>query len=156
MQFLAKFFAWYSLRTEDKELISKYLSISGKLFNTLIIDNDIDSFRDARSVFRLTKSLFEIKRIKIIQKTKDTFAKIVNTLSRLFYFVFWFFDNIYIMIKLLNSQSPNKREFYRILSRRFQLIGQFLYLIYCIKTLRRTYTDESDLKVAALNKMTVK
>jgi len=29
-------------------------------------------------------------------------------------------------------------------------------LIYCVKTLRRTYTDESDLKVAALNKMTVK
>ena len=31
-----------------------------------------------------------------------------------------------------------------------------MFLIYCIKTLRKTYTDESDLKVAALNKMTVK
>jgi hypothetical protein len=41
-------------------------------------------------------------------------------------------------------------------SRRFQLLAQLLFLIYCIKTLRRTYTDESDLKVAALNKMTVK
>lgn len=30
-----------------------------------------------------------------------------------------------------------------------------MFLIYCIKTLRKTYTDESDLKVAALNKMTV-
>ena len=28
-------------------------------------------------------------------------------------------------------------------------------MIYCIKTLRKTYTDESDLKVAALDKMTV-
>jgi hypothetical protein len=42
------------------------------------------------------------------------------------------------------------------LSRRFHLIGQLLFLIYCVKTLRRTYTDESDMKVAALNKMTVK
>jgi hypothetical protein len=31
-----------------------------------------------------------------------------------------------------------------------------LFLIYCVKTLRKTYTDESDLKVAALNKMTVR
>ena len=30
------------------------------------------------------------------------------------------------------------------------------FLIYCCKTLRKTYTDESDLKVAALNKMTVR
>lgn len=35
-------------------------------------------------------------------------------------------------------------------------MGQLLFLIYCVKTLRRIYTDESDLKVAALNKMTVK
>ena len=31
-----------------------------------------------------------------------------------------------------------------------------MFLIYCLKTLRKTYTDESDLKVAALNRMTVK
>lgn len=36
------------------------------------------------------------------------------------------------------------------------LIGLALFLVYCCKTLRKTYTDESDLKVAALNKMTVK
>ena len=28
-------------------------------------------------------------------------------------------------------------------------------MLYCVKTLRKTYTDESDLKVAALDKMTV-
>jgi hypothetical protein len=42
------------------------------------------------------------------------------------------------------------------LSRWFWLIGLALFLIYCCKTLRKTYTDESDLKVAALNKMTVR
>jgi hypothetical protein len=42
------------------------------------------------------------------------------------------------------------------LSKLFWLIGLALFLAYCCKTLRKTYTDESDLKVAALNKMTVK
>lgn len=41
------------------------------------------------------------------------------------------------------------------LSRIFWLFGIIMFMIYCIKTLRKTYTDESDLKVAALDKMTV-
>ena len=47
-------------------------------------------------------------------------------------------------------------EKFRKLSRMFWLAGLFLFLIYCGKTIRKTYTDESDLKVAALNKMTVR
>ena len=35
------------------------------------------------------------------------------------------------------------------------LFGIITFMIYCLKTLRKTYTDESDLKVAALDKMTV-
>jgi hypothetical protein len=31
-----------------------------------------------------------------------------------------------------------------------------MFLIYCVKILRKTYSDESDLKVAAVNKMTVR
>jgi hypothetical protein len=30
------------------------------------------------------------------------------------------------------------------------------FLVYCVKILRKTYTDESDLKVAAVGKMTVR
>jgi hypothetical protein len=48
------------------------------------------------------------------------------------------------------------RENIKRISRIFWLLGLTMFLIYCIKTLRKTYTDESDLKVAALNKMTVK
>jgi hypothetical protein len=36
------------------------------------------------------------------------------------------------------------------------LCGLSLLLVYTCKTIRKTYTDESDLKVAALNKMTVR
>ena len=60
------------------------------------------------------------------------------------------------MFKLIKPNNLETRYFVQTLSRRFQLIGQLLFLIYCVKTLRRTYTDESDMKVAALNKMTVK
>jgi hypothetical protein len=48
------------------------------------------------------------------------------------------------------------KYFFRRLSRKCWLIGIILILIYCAKILRKTYTDESDLKVAALNKMTVR
>ena len=77
-------------------------------------------------------------------------------MSRLFYLFFWLFDNIQVLFKLVKPNNLTTRYFVQTLSRRFQLIGQLLFLIYCVKTLRRTYTDESDMKVAALNKMTVK
>jgi hypothetical protein len=48
------------------------------------------------------------------------------------------------------------RDYFRTLSRKSWLIGILLFLIYCVKVLRKTYTDESDLKVAAVNKMTVR
>lgn len=70
--------------------------------------------------------------------------------------VFWLLDNIYIVMKMLNVSTGEQRLLVKTVSRRFQIVGQLLFLIYCVKTLRRTYTDESDLKVAALNKMTVK
>ena len=92
----------------------------------------------------------------IRERTSDRFARVVNILSRLFYMFFWFFDNIQILFKMIKPNNLETRYFVQTLSRRFQLIGQLLFLIYCVKTLRRTYTDESDMKVAALNKMTVK
>jgi hypothetical protein len=55
----------------------------------------LENLRDARSVFRLSKSIFEVKRIKLIsERTKDPFAKIVNIASRGLYFVFWLLDNV--------------------------------------------------------------
>jgi Peroxisomal biogenesis factor 11 (PEX11) len=109
--------------------------------------------RDARSVFRLSKSLFEVKRIKLIlAQSHDAFAIVISTLSRLCYFFFFLLDNLHILGKLLGVKS----EYFMGLSRRCQLVGQGLFLVYCAKTLRRTQTDESDLKVAALNRMTVR
>ncbi|TNV74269.1 hypothetical protein FGO68_gene12609 [Halteria grandinella] len=144
LQFFAKYLAWKAKKGGDALNMIRYLQIS-------------ETFRDARSVFRLSKSIFEIKRIKqIFAKTEDPFGRIVNVVSRVMYFAFWLLDNIYILLKMTNQGEDGSRQFIRSLSKRFQFIGQLLFLIYCLKTLRRTYTDESDLKVAALNKMTVK
>ncbi len=69
----------------------------------------------------------------------------------------WLFDNISIVIKMSGVKTGQyDRDYFRTLSRKCWLIGILLFLIYCVKVLRKTYTDESDLKVAAVNKMTVK
>ena len=45
---------------------------------------------------------------------------------------------------------------FRKLAKVCWMLGLSLFLVICCKIIRKTYTDESDLKVAALNKMTVK
>lgn len=104
----------------------------------------------------------------------DKFTLITNATSRAFYLLFWFFDNLYILTKLLNVGSqtiPGRTGFadfkpsserlaawstlFWKISRVWWLLGIIMFMIYCVKTLRKTYTDESDLKVGAINKMTV-
>ena len=64
---------------------------------------------------------------------------------------------MYILFKYLDIHSDSvSKEQFRKVSRVFWLFGLATFLIYCVKTLLKTYRDESDLKVAALNKMTVK
>ena len=102
LQFLAKFMAWQSLRLGYKDQVERYRHIAGK-YPYL---NWLEQFRDARSVFRLSKSIFEIKRIKLIaHKTDDTFGKVVNIISRALYGVFWLLDNAYILMKMVNISS---------------------------------------------------
>lgn len=108
--------------------------------------------------------MFEIKRMQIIyENSEDKFSIIMNIVSRFFYMFHWFFDNVYIIMKLSHTQLPKwlmdlgvDRDSLRALSRKSWLIGISLFLVYCVKILRKTYTDESDLKVAAVNKMTVR
>ena len=81
----------------------------------------------------------------------------MNICSRFFYLLHWLFDNTSIILKLINVKIGNySSEDFRRLSRKCWMIGILVFLVYCIKVLRKTYTDESDLKVAAVNKMTVK
>jgi hypothetical protein len=96
--------------------------------------------------------------MKCIKQT-DQFTLITNVLSRACYFMHWLFDNIYILTKILNTTRNPRVDYWSILCRQISrvwwLAGLLTFLGYCLKTLRKTYTDESDLKVAALDKMTV-
>jgi len=145
-EYFNKALAWHYLRT-NAELSVSYFLISEKT-------------RECRQIFRLFKWLFEIKRIQLIaSSTTDRFSKVSNALSRSFYLLHFFFENAYIVAKYSNLQYawpkfPMTRL--RRMSRGFWLLGLAFFLVYCLKTLRKTYTDESDLKVAALNKMTVR
>jgi hypothetical protein len=103
----------------------------------------------------MLKSALEVKRIHIIRDFSiDKFSAVINVISRASYFIHWICDNFYVLSKIgfINSST---RVFY-IISRVCWLIGLFLFCVYCMKTLRKTYNDESDLKVAAIDKMTVK
>ena len=110
-------------------------------------------------MFRLFKSLFEVKRIQLIAtSSSDRFSRVANISSRAFYCLHYAFENVFIIARACNFQRFWPQfpvDQLRKLSRACWLVGLALFLIYCLKTLRKTYTDESDLKVAALNKMTV-
>ena len=99
----------------------------------------------------------EIKRIKMILMIhKDKFSLITNIISRIFYLIYYIFDNLYILSHITNTEIPGLPSKYLSKAAKMAwLVGLIAFLVYCIKTLRKTYTDESDLKVAALNKMTV-
>ena len=146
VQYLAKFLAWYHLK-KDAKLSLTYLNIS-------------EQMREARQLFRLFKSLFEVKRVHMIyESSSDPFSRVANISSRTFYCLHYLFENVFITTKACNLQYKYTwfpTETFRKWSRAFWLLGLALFLIYCCKTLRKTYTDESDLKVAALNKMTVR
>jgi len=79
--------------------------------------------------------------------------------------MYWLFDNIQIVTRIMNKRENGKSRnaliyyysvLFRKMSRVWWLGGIIMFMIYCVKTLRKTYTDESDLKVAALDKMTVR
>ena len=146
IQYLAKFMAWYVRPHSVKEELN-YLLFSEKI-------------KESRQIFRLLKSLFEVKRIELIYKSNtDYFSRVTNITSRGFYLAYYLFDNIYIFGKCMSLHKILpfvKLEKVRRWARTCWLVGLALLLIYTCKTIRKTYTDESDLKVAALNKMTVR
>ena len=145
-QFFTKFLSWWHLKDCTTTSLN-YLLISEKV-------------KETRQLFRIFKFLFEIKRIQLIYNSNtDKFSRIMNISSRGFYFLYYALDNLYIYGKCtsIHKRTTNfSLEKLRQLSRIFWFLGLLLLLIYTIKTIRKTYTDESDLKVAALNKMTVK
>ena len=178
-QYFFRFLSWRLMKNAKNMLSANPTLREDKGFTAQVESLNINSLRffavsctlyDSRSMFRLFKSLFEVKRISIILqcvKTTDKFTLVTNVFSRAAYLFFWLFDNLYILIKLFNVKmtkqgyKPSSEYFNKLsvyfwkMSRVCWLIGIIMFMIYCIKTLRKTYTDESDLKVGSIGRMTV-
>ena len=91
-QYFAKLLAWFHLR-KNTELSITYLEVSERT-------------RAARQMFRLLKSLFEVKRIQLIaNSSSDRFSRIANITSRACYCLHYLFENVYIIAKACNFQK---------------------------------------------------
>ena len=91
----------------------------------------------------------------ITKKKTDTFSLVSNVGSRGFYSLRWLVDNLYVLSKI-GFGPKRSTAFFKVVSRQLWLMAILCYLVYCIYTVRKTYNDESDLKVAAVEFMTVK
>ena len=64
-----------------------------------------EAMREARQLFRLFKSLFEVKRIHMIyESNSDRFSRVANIQSRSFYCLHYLFENVFIATKACNLQ----------------------------------------------------
>lgn len=63
--------------------------------------NYAESVKDARKLFRLFKSIVEYQKlIDILLDDEDNLLKIFRVLGQIFFFFYWFFDNISIVLKI--------------------------------------------------------
>ena len=61
----------------------------------------LDSIKDARKLFRLFKSIIEYQAlVDILLDENDNLLKIFRVLRQIFFFFYWFFDNISIAYKV--------------------------------------------------------
>ena len=57
--------------------------------------------KDARKIFRLFKSIIEYQKlVDILLDDEDNLLKIFRVLGQVFFFFYWFFDNISIVYKI--------------------------------------------------------
>ena len=65
--------------------------------------------RDARKLFRLFKTINEVKKIKDLMKQEPTVDNSLNIMVRGFFGVYWFFDNLNILSKIKILQHDSKQ-----------------------------------------------
>ena len=65
--------------------------------------------RDARKLFRLFKTINEVKKIQDLLKAELTTENVLSILVRVFFGIYWFFDNLNILSKIkILSHDPKR------------------------------------------------
>lgn len=81
----------------------RWLILLTSVFHTFsyILTIISEAVKDARKIFRLFKSIIEYQKlVDILLDDEDNLLKIFRVLGQVFFFFYWFFDNISIVYKI--------------------------------------------------------
>ena len=134
-------------KTEGRDKVCKTIQYGSRLLKVLNENGDKATYQmfanlqasmaDARKLFRLAKSLLEYHKLQQLLNSKTSGTKlIVNILCRVSFFIYWIFDNLFILTKTKFLSSFDKA--------RMQLrAGQFwtLGLIFSLINVGMTYFE---------------
>jgi peroxin-11B len=113
----------FSNKTEARDKFTKAIQYSAKIIAWSISNYNKSLFkrfnevylmtRDSRKIFRLFRSVQEIKtindKIKDLLSKSDKFTVLCDIFSRIGYLIHWIYDNFFILahVKIINSQHLN-------------------------------------------------
>jgi len=131
---------FFSIDSEDKLKFSKFAS----------------KISEARKVYKLFKFINEVPRLFYLVETPlDNFTKNFNFLTRFFHLLFYVFENLSVLtdLKFIKQSYRTHIEISMSLS---WLLAQIFHMSYYAGILKKTYSDEEDLRNMEINKCKVK
>lgn len=91
---------------------------------------NVESVKDARKLFRLFKSIVEYQKlVDILLDDEDNLLKVFRVLGQVFFFFYWFFDNISIVYKIKLFKGNFKK--YNIVASVFWLLSLLVSVPVC-------------------------
>ena len=103
----------------------------------------IESAKDARKLFRLFKSIIEYQKlIDILLDDEDNLLKVFRVLGQVFFFFYWFFDNISIIYKIKLFKGNHLK--YNIVASIFWLLSLLVSVPVC--AIQAKITNDARLK----------
>ena len=107
--------------------------------------------RDARKLFRLFKTINEVKKIQDLLKAELTMENVLSILVRVFFGIYWFFDNLNILSKIkILSHDPKKMG---KLGATFWLLALATNLVLLVKQLVATVAKVNKVKAKKYGSM---
>ena len=101
--------------------------------------------RDARKLFRLFKTVNEIKKIKDLLSQDLNLEGMLNMVIRGFFGLYWLFDNLNILSRIKVLSGPDPKRMAKIGST-FWLLALVTNLVLLVKKLLDNVSKSKDLK----------
>lgn len=140
--------------TEFQDKFTKLLFFACKLGSALVTDESLQDrldsassgFHRARQVFRLFKSLREVRRIKLVlnDKRHSRYERFLLVFSRASFLLYWAMDNLALLSDLRVIRLP--KVFFTRPGASLWYIGLTLNILYLTRVLFQSYEDEALIK----------